>query len=133
MKEKFLKIEKNTSSKTSNLGYKLLFAFFDLIRSASLDDIYVPNLNDEFGNIVDTLFKNFDLDNIDDKGSLEDSINRHIQELGEYHLFLPERLTNLIENRKNLVPFGTIGYKGDLDSVLECFREVLRALRDEKI
>ncbi|MFW9878281.1 MAG: hypothetical protein ACFFG0_34805 [Candidatus Thorarchaeota archaeon] len=26
-----------------------------------------------------------------------------------------------------------IGYKGDLDSIIECFREVLTALRDEKI
>ncbi|MFX1327027.1 MAG: hypothetical protein ACFE91_02645 [Promethearchaeota archaeon] len=42
------------SSKTSNLGYKSLFAFFDLIRSTSLDDNYVPNLGDHFGNVVDT-------------------------------------------------------------------------------
>ena len=121
------------SSKISNLGYKLLFAIFDFIRSAAFHNNYVPNLNDEFGNISGTLFKNFNLDDLDDKGSLEDSINRHIQELGEYHFFLPERLTNHIENRKNLVPFGTIGYEGDLDSVLECFREVLTALRDEEI
>ena len=121
------------SSKTSNLGYKLLFAFFDLLRSASLHDNYVPNLNDEFDNISDILFKNFNLDDLNDKGSLEESIEKYIGEMEKYSFFLPERLTNLIENRKNLIPFGTIGYKGDLDSVLECIREVLKALRDEEI
>ena len=111
----------------------MLFAFFDFIRSETLRDNYAPNLNDEFDNVVDLLFRRFNLDNLDDRGSLKSSIEKFIEELEKYHFFLPERLTDLIENRKNLVPFGTIGYEGDLDSVLECFRKVLKALRDEKI
>ncbi|MFX1327028.1 MAG: hypothetical protein ACFE91_02650 [Promethearchaeota archaeon] len=46
---------------------------------------------------------------------------------------MPKRLTNLVENKENLVPYGTIGYKRSLDTVLECFREALKALRNEKI
>jgi len=122
------------SSKISNLGYKLLFAFFDFIRSSSLHDNYARNLNDEFGNISGTLFKNFNLDNLDDKGSLEGSIENYIEELEQYHFFLPKRLTNLIEDKKNMVPLESgIGYEADLDSVLVCFRDLLKSLRDEKI
>ena len=122
------------SLKISNLGYKLLFAFFDLVRSASLHDNYASNLEDEFDNISGSLFKNFNLENLDGKGSLEDSIKNYIEELEKYHFFLPKKLTNFIKNKENLIAYDTgIGYEGDLDSVLECIREILKSLRDEKI
>lgn len=121
------------SSNITHLGYKLLFAFFDFLRSTSLHDSYVQNLEDEFGNISSILFENFNLESLDEKGSLEDAIEKNIKELEEYRFFLPKSLTNLIENKKNFIPYGTIGHKAGLDSVLESFRDLLKALRDEKI
>ncbi len=130
-------IDWSPSSKTSSLGYKLLFAFFDFVRFASLHDNYSSNLDNEFGNISNTLFKNFNLDNLSENGSLEGTIRGYIEELKKYYFFLPERLTDLIENKKlkeNLVPNKSgMSYEGDLDSVVECIREILKSLRDEKI
>lgn len=112
----------------SKLGYKLLFAFFDLIRSESLHHNYSETLHDEFGNILGKLFKNFNLDNLDDRGSLEDSIEEYIRKLEEYHFFLPKKLVDLLESKGYLVPLESgIGYKGDLDLVIECIREILKS------
>ena len=42
----------------------------------------------------------------------------------------------LLKDKSNLTAQSSefdIGYKGDLDSVVDCIREVLKSLRDEKI
>lgn len=120
--------------KVSKLGFKLLFAFFDLLRSESLHHNYARDLSDEFGNVSSTLFKNFDLDNLDDKGSLEGSVKDYIQKLEEYNYFLPRGLVEFVDKSNHLTALESgIGYKGDLDSVVDCVRDILKSLRDEKI
>lgn len=55
----------------TELGCKCLFSLFSLITSESLKDNYASD-------IQDLLFKRFNLDHLDDKGSLGHSIDRYI-------------------------------------------------------
>jgi len=124
------------SHKKSELGCKVMFAVFDLIRSAALSDSYVQDVEDIFGNVSSKLFTNFNLDNLDKHGSLEGSIKEYIRKLKEYNYFIPNELVELSENKDNLKRFegpGYESYEGDLDSVVDCFRNILKSLKDEKI
>ena len=118
----------------SELSRKVFFALFSLIAGECLKDNYVSNDDDEFGNIVDILFRRFNLDKLDDKGSLEGSIEDYIKGMEDYSYFLPKDIVELSSDKSNLkkFEFGT-GYDGDLDSVVECIRDILKSLRDEKI
>jgi len=124
------------SNQKSKLGCKIMFAVFDLIRNAALSDNYVQDVEDVFGNVSNKLFTNFNLDNLDERGSLEGSIKEYIQKLKKYNYFVPNKLVELSENKDKLKKFEGIGYEsydGDLESVVDCFRSVLVSLRDEKI
>lgn len=123
-----------STSHVSELSRKAFFSLFSLVASECLKDNYTNNIEDEFGNIVDLLFRRFNLDHLDDKGSLEDSIKEYIQGMGEYLYFLPNDLVRLVKDKRSLtsLEFDT-GYEGDLDSVVECIQDLLKTLRDEKI
>lgn len=123
-----------STSHVSRLSHKVFFSLFSLIASESLKDNYTNSIDDVFGNIIDLLFRRFNLDHLDDKGSLEDSIKGYLQGLGEYLYFLPSDLVELVKFESGLTSLEfDIGYEGDLDSVMECIREILKSLRDEKI
>lgn len=123
-----------STSHVSELSRKAFFSLFSLVASECLKDNYTNNIEDEFGNIVDLLFKRFSLDNLDKKGSLEDSIKEYIRGMGKYLYFLPNDLVRLVKDKRGLtsLEFDT-GYEGDIDSVVECIRDLLKSLRDEKI
>lgn len=123
-----------STSHISELAHRFFFSLFSLVASECLKDNYTNNIEDEFGNLSSTLFKNFNLDNLDSKGSVKDSIKERIQELKKYTFFLPNDLVELTNRKNNLASLDfDIGYKGDLDSVIACIGDILRSLRDEKI
>ncbi len=122
----------SSTGHVSELSRKAFFSLFDLVAGECLKDNYIEDIEDNFGNIVDLLFKRFNLDQLDDKGSLGISLENFIKELEEYNFFVPESL--ITGGKRNLTPLEfNIGYKGDLNSVVETFKDILRALRDEKI
>lgn len=120
----------------SKLGFEVMVGVFNLIKQATLGDKYVQNVEDVFGNVLSVLFRRFSLGNLDKQGHLEGSIEEYIRKLKEYNYFLPNELVELSENKGNLKRFegpGYESYEGDLKSVVECFRNVLISLRNEKI
>ena len=141
--ETFVKGQKDTSKwlladKTSELGCQTLTGFFNLIRVAALSYNYVQNVEDVFGNVLSVLFKKFNLGELDKQGHLGGSIKDYIQKLEEYNYYLPNELVELSDDKENLksnlkrLEFN-IGYEGDLDSVVDCFRTMLISLRGEKV
>ena len=124
------------SLNTSDLECKVLVGVFDLIRSAALSANHVQDVEDVFGNVSNALFTHFNLDNLDEQGHLESSIKEYIQKLKKYNFFLPNELVELSENKDNLKKFEGVGfesYEGDLESVVDIFRDVLKSLRGENI
>ncbi len=124
------------SLNASEFECKVLVAIFDLIRSAALSAKHVQDVEDVFGNVSNALFTHFNLDNLDKQGRLEGSIKEYIRKLKEYNYFIPNELVELSENKDNLKKFEGIGYEsyeGDLESVVDIFRNVLKSLRDEKV
>jgi len=130
-------ISKSLSSlNASDLECNVLVGIFNLIRSAALSSKHSPNVEDVFGNVSRVLFTHFNLDNLDKQGRLEGSIEEYIQKLKKYNYFIPNEIVELSENKDNLEKFEGIGYEsyeGDLESVVDCFRNVLVSLRDERI
>lgn len=125
--------EKNSfTHHVSSLSRKVLLGFFKLVAAESLKDNYTDDLSDEFGNIINTLFQKFKLNDLDERGSLEDSLQNYIEKLKKYRFFVPNSIAK--EGLEGLSPLEfNIGYEGDIKSVLECIENRLKALRDEKI
>jgi hypothetical protein len=115
----------------SDQSRKALYGFFRLMASESLKDNYVEDAGDEFGNLVNTLFKNFSLDHLDETGSLENSLFNYIRELKENIFYIPDVLAEICPDQ--LEPNDVGQYYCDLDTVVNILRDVLHSLRDEKI
>ncbi|KKK40928.1 hypothetical protein LCGC14_0949350 [marine sediment metagenome] len=120
------------TSDVSELSRTVLFSLFTLFAGESLKDNYAEDINEEFKNVSGVLYPNFNLENLDEHGSLGSGIEDFIRDLKEYRFYVPK---SLAERRKDeLTPLEfDIGYKGDLESVLNCVGDTLKALRDEKI
>ncbi len=117
----------------SKLCRKIFFGLFNLIKNEALTDNYSQESEDDFGNIVNTLFKNFGLDDLNESRSLENSLNNHLSELQEYKFYLPSDLVEGV-HQNALTPLKfDIGYEGDLELTIRCIKDVLKSLRDEKI
>lgn len=123
-----------STSHITELAHRFFFSFFSLVAGECLKDNYTDNIEDEFENIVDLLFRRFNSDNLSAQGSLEGSIGEYIKRLEKYHFFVPNDLVDLVEDNNDLTSLEfSSGSEGDLDSVVDCIRDVLKSLRDEKI
>jgi hypothetical protein len=116
----------------SELSRKIFFGLFKLVASESLKDNYTENVDDEFDNVSRVLFRNFNMDHLDDQGSLENSIEKYMHRLNEYLFFFPKILLRGKSEGLTLLEFG-IGYEGSIDSIVNHIKKALKALREEKI
>lgn len=121
----------------SELSRKIFLSLFRLVASESLKDNYTKNIEDEFGNIVNVLFQNFKIKHLDEKGSLEGSIENYITRLGNFKYYLPEiffKSENFLDpNNYDIKPNEFGSYKCDLDTLTKIFHDILVLLREEKI
>ncbi|MBY8991271.1 MAG: hypothetical protein KGD58_11000 [Candidatus Lokiarchaeota archaeon] len=116
----------------SGLSRELFFGLFDLVKNQSLSENYVEDIEDEFGNLINVLFQKFNLDHLDDQGSLEGSIEKYISKLNDFIFFLPKSLVKEKKEGLSSLEFD-IGYEGNIDTIAEYFKERLKSLREEKV
>ncbi|KKK40995.1 hypothetical protein LCGC14_0780040 [marine sediment metagenome] len=116
----------------TNLSRVLLFGLFGLVASESLKENYSENIKDDFRNVSGVLFQKFGLNHLDNKGSLEKSLELYIRELSEYKYYVPGELVK--ESKEGLVPREfNLGFKGNIEAVSQCIKNALISLRNEKI
>lgn len=115
----------------SELGYKLMFDLFDLVKDAVLSDSYVKYLDNEFEKVLEVLFQWFNLESLNEHGSLENAIKQHIRKLKEYIFYLPK---NLIGKIKDKVTQNESGFHYcNLETLATIIKNAIKSLRDEKI
>jgi len=119
-------------SHITELSRKFIFSLFDLVGSECLTDSHTTEVEDEFSNIVDLLFRRFNLEQFDNNGSLENAIEDYIKKLEEYNYFIPDSLVTKENDCLTPLEFN-IGYKGSLECVIGYVKKILRSLREEKI
>jgi hypothetical protein len=91
----------------------------------------VEDFNDKFENVSEELFQNFNLKSLNENGSLRDTIQRHIEELGKYNFYLP---SDLVPDDKKGITKNEVGfYSCNIDILAEIFKNTMKALRDKKI
>jgi len=121
----------------SELSRKIFLSLFRLVASESLNDNYTKNVEDDFGNTINVLFQNFKIKHLDEKGSLEGSIENYIKKLGNFKYYLPDIFLKsedfLDSSNYDLEPNEFGSYKCDIDILTKIFRDILTLLREEKI
>lgn len=113
-------------------AYLALINISRIVFSESLRDNYVENISDEFENIIGVLFRHFKKNHIDEHGNLEDSLVNYIEHLKDYKFFLPR---DLVKSKvRGLTPLDfDLGYEADLDLLVECIKNILVFIREERI
>lgn len=115
----------------SDLSRRYILGLFNLVAKESLKDNCVEDTEDEFGNIVNTLFENFSLKHLDGSGSLEGSLSIYIKELKKKLFYIPDELVE--KSQIKLKPNAVGMLFCDLNTIQDIFREILESLRTEKI
>jgi len=116
---------------SSEFDYKLILSLFRLVKNEALNEKVVEDANDTFKNVSNALFKNFNLQSLNENKSLRDAIQRHIEELRKYDFYLP---SDLVPDDKKGITKNEVGsYLCNIESLAEIFKNTIKLLRDKKI
>ena len=116
---------------SSEFDYKLILSLFRLVKNEALNEKVVEDANDTFKNVSNALFKNFNLQSLNENKSLRDAIQRHIEELRKYDFYLPSDLVP--DDKKGITKHEVGSYLCNIESLAEIFKNTIKLLRDKKI
>jgi len=107
----------------SKRGLDVIFGVFELLRDEILKNSFTTSIGNESENILSVIFKQFDLSNFDRHGSIESSLEQHLDDLKKFKFFLPKVISE-VKTSKGIYSLRT---------VVNALEAALKSLRDERI